>query len=95
MIREPSKETFTILQLGNPTKKLFLVLIILWSGVQVPDGPPHTFQMKTTAYGKPWAVFFWRHQGTMDFGESFGVFLSGGKWVMAEKLGSWETGILA
>ena len=35
-----------------------------------------TTQLKTTAYGKPWAVFFWGHQGTMDFGESFGVFVA-------------------
>jgi hypothetical protein len=45
--------------------------------------------MKTTAYGKPWAVFFCRHQGTMDFEESFGVFSVGG-W----RPGGWEAGIL-
>ena len=58
----------------DAVKKLFLVLIILWSGVQVPGGPPHTSRLNTTAYGKPWAVFFWGHQRTMDFGESFGMF---------------------
>jgi hypothetical protein len=44
------------------------------SKLQVPDGPPHASQLKTTAYGRPWAVFFWGHQRTMDFGESFGGF---------------------
>jgi hypothetical protein len=63
------------------------------SKLQVPDGPPPTSQLKTTAYGKPWAVFFWEHQGTMDFGESFGGF----SWVGTIEGGileSWDTRLI-
>ncbi len=65
------------------------VEVRLWSvRVQVSDGLPHTSRFKTTAYGKPWAVFLWRHQGTIDFWESFGGFPRRGLRFQDEKLAS-------